>query len=441
MSGILKVKNPSVGQTAAASSTATAAAPALHPIVGKTIAQLGLPQNLVSAAPSYTLQMPEKEALDNALASVFLSVFKNPIVDLISDYTFPLSPFVNFSDRNIVRKYLAPEFQSNTHVVMATGIAKRIYEIPPTRWIGPDGNLGIAYSMHPEILAHAMELAREENVLEIAGARGENATLLAFGGAKNVYMNDLDPTETATFCSNRATLPENVGARLKAIEGDCLDILQKKPNIARKIGLVLCRNLIHFHSQQEQREFFQLLKKILKPGGRAIFTVQTLPSLDFKRVSQENPDATCFSTIRAYLEDTATSPTPTQTLLYMTFRICPDAQFHVSHHTDIIHTKDPNKTKWEAHKKIFAQQLEIVQQGINRAVVANKAKLKSMTTGYIKVWHANIRFFTKENLRKLFVSQGFEVELTFATRTNGHLLRNDEIDMAVSVGVIARLMD
>ncbi|HSF71019.1 MAG TPA: hypothetical protein VLA25_01920, partial [Methylotenera sp.] len=42
-----------------------------------------------------------------------------------------------------------------------------------------------------EVLAYMMRVGPGKTVLEIAGASGENAIMMAFAGAAKVYMNDI----------------------------------------------------------------------------------------------------------------------------------------------------------------------------------------------------------------------------------------------------------
>lgn len=82
---------------------------------------------------------------------------------------------------------------ASAHLIAAQKIAAKIYECMP-RGI-ESSQYGSAYNMNPELLSYAMFLAKNEVVLEIAGANGENAALLAFSDAKHVYMNDIEPTD------------------------------------------------------------------------------------------------------------------------------------------------------------------------------------------------------------------------------------------------------
>src|SRR3989304_8532183 len=133
-----------------------------------------------------------------------------------------LPGFINLAAPEVLKTDLKPALQGVEDLKIAAAIAQRIYEAC-IRSIA-DTKYGMAFPMNPEVLAYAMQLAKNETVLEIAGASGENAILLAFSDALRVYMNEIDPQENLAFKLLKAQLPDAVQKKLESIEGSCFDI-------------------------------------------------------------------------------------------------------------------------------------------------------------------------------------------------------------------------
>lgn len=169
-----------------------------------------------------------------------------------------------------LQKCLASNFKTPIFINKAATLMQRFYEAPQ-RGI-KNGQFGCAFPLAPEILYYAMFLAKNETVLEIAGASGENAALLAFSEAKRVYMNDINSAEVQAFRDLSNEFPSQVQEKIEPILGNCFELLKLKPELKGAVGLLLCNNLIHFFKDKELDDFLKLLKTILKPGGRAIFT-------------------------------------------------------------------------------------------------------------------------------------------------------------------------
>jgi predicted O-methyltransferase YrrM len=428
MSGILKVQQPSLVPIA---STATAAA------------GTGSNPGVAATAPAYTLQMPEKAALDYTLSSVFFGILgqelSKPTLDLISDYIFfnPLDPFVNFSDPEVLCPLLAPECQTDTHVRVARSFVGPIYE-NGKRPVAKTGHGGYIYPMNPEVLKHAMELGRNKIVLELGGADGAHAVFLGYAGAKRVYMNEIDPTEMTAFRNFKQNVHAEVGERLEPIETDCLQLLEKKPELAHQIDLILCRNLIHFFNAEQLTVFFELLKKLLQPGGKAIFTANSIYTLPDENIYHTDPDATTFyiTYCNAVNMTSPTLPIP----IYRKITICPEASFSISRTTRfMLYSREPGE-KWALRKLGPGQTLKPkTRSAIDTAVKTHKKQLKKIKAGYVDFIEQRVRMFSQQNLRKLFERNGFLVELTFVAGINGHLVHDTALhEKGEQVGIIVQ---
>jgi len=153
----------------------------------------------------------------------------------------PLPNYVNLSDPVVLRPYLKENI-SDRVVTFATNLIK-------TSSIRPIDNrdYGMAFPINHEVLAYTMPRVKDEVVLEIGGASGENSILLACAGARKVYMNDILPSEVQKFNALRGTLPLEVQDRLVPAPGDCFDLLKNKPDASK-----LCRREKIWQQRREQ---------------------------------------------------------------------------------------------------------------------------------------------------------------------------------------------
>ncbi|MBA3237999.1 MAG: class I SAM-dependent methyltransferase [Parachlamydiaceae bacterium] len=132
-----------------------------------------------------------------------------------------------------------------------------------------DIRFGKVFPIYPEIFGYAALKARGEIVMELGGASGENAILLAFAGARKVYLNDINIEELDKFNALKKSLSQQIQEKLVSLPGDCLDTLSKRKALDERVGLVLCRNLIHFFNDSQQKRFFSLLRETLNPSSPA----------------------------------------------------------------------------------------------------------------------------------------------------------------------------
>lgn len=155
---------------------------------------------------------------------------------------------------------------------------------------------GVSFAMEHEAIACLMQFVKDETFLELAAASGELTILAALAGAKTAYMNEFQSLEIERFNKYKKELPESYQEKLIALPGSCFD-LEKKGEFKNKIGVLLCRNFIHFlTSEKELTQFFYLVKYLLKPGGIAILTADSsynIPDYAFRG----DPAATAFHVI------------------------------------------------------------------------------------------------------------------------------------------------
>lgn len=377
--------------------------------------------------------------LSRGITDLISSYLPDDEMTLFSHYLSPLPAFTNLTDPQVLKTYLGDNFQSQLHLSLAAQIAKRVYEAK-IRDIGKIGEkYGFGFPMDPEVLAYAMRLAKDETVLEIAGASGENAILLAFAGARRVYMNDIEPLEIERFEALKECLPRDVRARLETVPGDCFEVL-KKPELSNKVGLVVCRNLIHFFNNEQQAAFFKLLKTVLKPGGRAIFTVNSqYNGLLSKEMSNQNPDATSFKSIQCLVHDYERGSRPVA-ILCQDLSPCPDDLVSLAYTSFYIYERNAKTDfKWTVNRDKYQTLDAPVRAKVKEVFEANKEMIKPIRDGSVRILINMLRQYSTNNLSGLLKRNGFEVESTFVVAKDGHRVTDaDLFKNGQQVGVIVR---
>jgi SAM-dependent methyltransferase len=297
-------------------------------------------------------------------------------------------------------------------------------------------------------MAYAMQLAKNETVLEIAGAKGENSAVLAFSEAKHIYVNDICKNEIEEFEKIKQSLPLNIGQKLESVHGNCLDLLKLKPELSKKVGLILCRNLIHFFNNQQQAEFFALLKKILKPGGRAIFSVNSIYiKSSNKKIFESFPDTVSFSNTLGTIHDYTQGTQPSE-IFYNELSPCPDEHVSTDYVDHYLYERRAGSA-WKVNNEQFNKLSKELQPTIQKALSAYKDTMKRVPAGSIRVIMNSYRIYNIKTLPELFKRHGFQVEYTFITSNNGHLVHNQNLfelhvkktpvnDRPLQMGVIVR---
>lgn len=336
--------------------------------------------------------------------------------------------FVDFSSQAVLKKYVASEFRSDDEFLCACKVIARIYQT--TRSI-KDAQYGRAFPMDSEVMAYAMENATNKNILEIAGAGGENSIMMAFGGAKQVYYNDISNQEVDAFKELHSSLPRKIQQKLEIIDGSCFDILKKKPKLADEIDLVICRNLIHFFNGEELEKFFDVVKKVLKVGGQIILNVNSKAALlaGIDDYHENSPADFSFKTIQCLVTDYSQGTMPAS-ILYRSAHACPTDQISTDYEQIYMYLrKNSTQGKWKAFpdasgREDFAKIEEPVRKKITTAFEKDKQNISKIQSGSVRVLMSTFCAYSKYALRQLFRAHGFKVESTFITSNNGHLADN-----------------
>lgn len=350
----------------------------------------------------------------------------------------------DLTDPGVLKPLLANKFKGPEYLSKALEVSKSIYEVAP-RVIETDlskpTKYGMAFSMHPEIVAYIMKNCKGKVVLEIGGASGENAMLLAFAGAQFVYMNDIEPNEVKKFEKNKEALPPSVSNRLKSLGCDVFDLLNIDPNLSSRIDLIYCRNVLHFFTDNQLQVFFPLLKKLLKPGSQVIFTTNSAYNPSFKETINNHPLATRFKLTSCRLFDYDKKRMPIA-VLAQGVSVCNEDLDPLSFTKLTLYTKFKDATggKWVANPDAYRQLDKRTKEEFNQ----NKAKpemqelFQNIKNGAVEVLINTIRSYTRESLAELFKAHGFEIDTTFAISSDGHTTTDIEFYDAPHVGIVAR---
>ncbi len=185
------------------------------------------------------------------------------------------------------------EIQTHKTVI---SLIEQSYE-KPHRYIDTkvDGKqYGNAYSLHPEILAHVMSSSQDKVVLELGAARGENGILMGLAGAREVYINDINPAELEEGKKAIRQLPPHMQKKYTLVAGDCLTVFSDA-SFEGRFDVIYARNLFHFFLGKNREKFVRELSRLLKPGGRLILAVNSAFQPTFSEALKKQPSGYVFA--------------------------------------------------------------------------------------------------------------------------------------------------
>lgn len=364
------------------------------------------------------------------IIGLYLDKPTRDLVEKQANFTF-IPSSVNLSDPKILKTYLA----SGNYLKFASPVLERIYETPP-RSISTT-NYGMAFTAEPEILAYLMKISKDKTVLEIAGASGENSLLLALSGAKKVFMNDIDPSEIATFRSSTSRMPKEIQERLACLEGDAFTQLKA---IKSKVDVILCRNFIHFLRDDQQKELFSLLKEKLVDGGKVVFitnSIYAIPSVP--QIVQKNPKCSSFKNIQCLVTDRLISTMPCM-ILFQQIEHCSSELQGTNYTAEYLYERAYGG-KWIADQQIYKSLEPNLAKKIRIRIKQENDTIKKIKSGSVRLLTSYMRMYSEESLASVLEQHGFTVDQSFIVKRDGHLLESEKsaTEMGQQVGVIATL--
>lgn len=392
-----------------------------------------------TSSPSSASAPSSKKYTAKDLAAVLweINLTDQKITELVTGYLFtgwelylqePSHRFVELTNLKVLKNYIMPDLEDEDVDVAKTTV-EQIYERNSplsTR------NYGFAFPMEPEALSYAMQnLVKGKTALEIAAGNGLNSVLLAYAGAKKVYVNDLLEKEMSRLKLAISKAFDAVQNNLEIIQTDCFTLLQKKPKLSHAIDFILCRNLVHFFTTSGQKQFFQLLKNLLKPGGGAMLTVNCAYAHPALSILKENPHETFFVMNQCILYENSYGIKKINDILYQELIPVtkePLGLSIVDNFTDFPLRLMPNNTNgWEVDFPCpTSPQL---QDKIRKKIQSDSQKIGSIifTGGEVRVNSCFIQIFNKRNLTSLVEKHGFAVENVYLVGSSGHYIADEEV--------------
>ncbi len=227
--------------------------------------------------------------------------------------------------------------------------------------------------------------------------------------------------------------------KLEFIQVNCIDILKLRPELAKKVDLILCRNLIHFLTFKEQMAFLELVKTILKPGGRIICTANAIyPFEEQREIFEKNPDTTCISVTHCCLTSLIEPNRPLFHIYSEISKLPKHAYRLVVGETVLYKRASETGFKWRVDNKQFNTLDPAVRKKIKKAMDQHNEKIKPIKQGYVKVHRYLTQCYDEQSLSRLFRSQGFEIEASCVVAADGHLIKDDPFKTGRQTVIICR---
>jgi SAM-dependent methyltransferase len=352
---------------------------------------------------------------------------------IINDYLYFLPKFCDLTKKEVLKKYVAA-----SSVKLALAVAQRVYEKSRSTY---QDKYGLVFPADAEVLEYAMERAKDREVCEIACATGENGLLLAYAGARTVTFNDISSGELAGLKRLLDSQPSSIRKKCDIVDGSALDLLNKKPSLRGRMGLVLCRNLLHFLRTPEQVRLLTMIQQLLAPDGQAIFVANSIYTQG-RAVAKPLEDSstasyhvqTCILFDKSQPEDQ-----PGQTLCTQ-WTPCDDGLLSGSQ-CEMTYLYQKNRGTgftWEKNLDNFKKLDKAFQKRIAKAVAGEKAKLQKVPNGFIRVNSSRIQIYNPRNLTHLFRTNGFAIISEFFVDPLGHLVQDfsKRFDQVQQIGLI-----
>lgn len=388
------------------------------------------------------------------VASVFFQVFgaisKLPISirETISDYIPQemeslgapkalLPSFVNLTDPSILVQHLSPSFQSQKKIDIACELVKSMYEAGR---VTKSGKYGIVYPIQPELMSFLMKYIKElgrPRVLEIGCADGKLGFLFAYAGAQ-VTLNDIDPLEKEQYDAVRSKIAPVIQSQVDYLLGDSLKVFgPKKHKWNNMIDILYCGNLIHFFNDKKQNAFFNILDRVLKKGGIAVASVNSLYChRNFKNLAIQYPNQTSFQSTQAFIH-----PEPQGTLTFFMRHLEPCLESAVSFDYSKLYLYEKKLgSKWQVDQNAFSQLAPQMRQRIKKAIDNSvQTQMKALTAGTVDVLMSSLRMYTLDTLRNLFTQYKYEVLSVHAMNGQGHIVeKGKEWEEGVQITILAK---
>jgi SAM-dependent methyltransferase len=326
---------------------------------------------------------------------------------------------------NLLSYFDTPELKS-----IARNILSSVFESRKREILGQT-KYGQRFPINPEVLAWLMRECRDKKVLEIAGASGENSILMALAGARSVHLNDITELEVEQCVKTISKIPEEYREKITAQCGNLFALPDEffEPTF----DLIYARNIFHFMKKSQHVDFFDLIKKLLKPGGKLLLTVNSNQVMNTsERILADN---FCFKKQTLILDVMEAGQLKPQ---YIFQDICisemEDDPDPINYQNIIYDLNGQLISGLESEADFISPNITLKMQELLRqgSVIPRGSHLRILTN--------NSMMFSTTKLSAILTENGFEVTQTFLLNNLGHrIISEEESDQAVLMQVVAIL--
>ncbi len=234
-------------------------------------------------------------------------------------------------------------------------------------------------------------------------------------------MNEKAPEAVSVFNQLKETLAARASEKIETIAGDAFKLLEMNPDL--KADVILCRNWIHFLSDEEQYQFFDMVKKILNPGGELILTVNGAYNSEVRLIHKTDPRTKCFTLNQTMLF--SRQPVNMDIPVAKTLSKYQGKFSERKIKNSVIYHKRSNGA-WTLDQGTAQNLPSETYTQIKSWVEENKKLMKQVTFGNMQNVENVVQLYTRETLAALLTQHGFSVSTTFVTDPQGHYLQEDE---------------
>ena len=233
-----------------------------------------------------------------------------------------------------------------------------------------------------------------------------------------MIFNDLEPSPLTLLKTALDTLPKALKNRCEVVEENCLRLLEKKPELHGRINLILCRNLLHCINKQDREKFFLVISNLLAPGGKAIFTTNSVYN-----IAEGNSETLEKYRGRTFMNEVVVKCgnhlTTQYSCLFHDIAPVDEPPMNKGLETSALYlrdlySRDNCESNWEKINPVFKARIKkACEYSIQMAETA------PVFVGGIKLISAYTRCYDFQSITDLFEKHAFTVQATFLVNDKG----------------------
>ena len=309
---------------------------------------------------------------------------------------------------------------------------------------------GSAFCIHPEFLNYLIKNTKEKTVLEVGGADGINSILLSLAGAKKIYMNDINKIEIERFKKNVKILPEDFrNGKFIAMGDDIFKYLKlfQKKNI--KVDIVVMRNVLHFFNKNQEKEFFENIKKVMNKDALFYASVNGIPFYNELSTKEKNIKTNYFETnfiTLNYKNGDHHSFIQRKCIPVKTVKEDAIINSYVSKTVYTFSKQNSYEDTKSILESISKEYLDITKKNVSKNILkymekiinTNKEKLHNNKFFIRVLSNKNMKHFSEESIKSMFEENGFNAVKLSKIDNEGHAFKKEE-EVHNFTGIIAKL--